>query len=94
MTSRFCLGGNAVFCSWMAIGFPGGVLQVRNVVQHGYWHARSLAYTGSDTARLIEWLRLPGDLVSIVFGAPPLAIASIKRYMGVRVAATGTDSAG
>ncbi len=26
--------------------FPGGVLQVWDVVQHGYWHARSLACTG------------------------------------------------
>jgi nitric oxide reductase subunit B len=64
--------------------FPGGVLQVWDVVQHGYWHARSLAYTGSATARLIEWLRLPGDLVFIVFGAAPLAIAAIKGYIGVR----------
>ena len=64
--------------------FPGGVLQVWDVIQHGYWHARSLAYTGSATARLIEWLRLPGDLVFIIFGAVPLVIAAIKGYMGVR----------
>ncbi len=64
--------------------FPGGVLQVWDVVQHGYWHARSLAYTSTDTARLIEWLRLPGDLVFIVFGAVPLAIAAIKTYVGIR----------
>jgi nitric oxide reductase subunit B len=64
--------------------FPGGVLQVWDVVQHGYWHARSLAYTGAATARLIEWLRLPGDLVFILFGAVPLVIAAIKGYIGVR----------
>ncbi|OOG58683.1 cbb3-type cytochrome c oxidase subunit I [Polaromonas sp. C04] len=63
--------------------FPGGVLQVWDVVQHGYWHARSLAYTGTDTARLIEWLRLPGDLVFIIFGAIPLLIAAIKAYAGI-----------
>ena len=40
--------------------FPGGVLQVWDVIQNGYWHARSLAYTGSDTARLLEWLRTAG----------------------------------
>lgn len=66
--------------------FPGGALQVWDVVQHGYWHARSLDYTGSDRSRLIEWLRLPGDLVFIVFGAVPLVIASIKGYLGVRSA--------
>ncbi|MFI4958219.1 MAG: nitric-oxide reductase large subunit, partial [Lysobacterales bacterium] len=64
--------------------FPGGVLQVWDVVQHGYWHARSLAYTGTDTARLIEWLRLPGDLAFIIFGAVPLTIAAIKAYFGMR----------
>ena len=64
--------------------FPGGVLQVWDVVQHGYWHARSLDYIGSDRSHLIEWLRLPGDVVFIVFGAVPLVIASIKGYLGVR----------
>ncbi|HEV2682671.1 MAG TPA: hypothetical protein VGV14_19380, partial [Rhodanobacter sp.] len=67
--------------------FPGGVLQVWDVVQHGYWHARGLAYTGTHTARLIEWLRLPGDLVFIIFGAAPLSIAAIKAYLGVRATA-------
>lgn len=64
--------------------FPGGVLQVWDVVQHGYWHARSLAYTGTPTARTIEWMRLPGDLVFIIFGAIPLAIAAIKGWLGLR----------
>ena len=30
--------------------FPSGVLQVWDVVQHGYWHARSLDYIGSGRA--------------------------------------------
>jgi nitric oxide reductase subunit B len=67
--------------------FPGGVLQVWDVVEHGYWHARSLDYIGSDRSHLIEWLRLPGDLVFIAFGAVPLVIASIKGYLGVRAGA-------
>ena len=66
--------------------FPGGVLQVWDVVQHGYWHARGLDYIGSERSRLIEWLRLPGDLVFIIFGGVPLVIASIKGYLGVRAA--------
>jgi nitric oxide reductase subunit B len=35
---------------------------------------------------LFEWLRLPGDLVFIVFGAVPLLIASLKGYLGMRSA--------
>ncbi len=64
--------------------FPSGVLQVWDVVQHGYWHARSLDYIGSPRSHLIEWLRLPGDLVFIIFGAIPLTIAAIKGWLGVR----------
>ncbi len=63
--------------------FPGGVLQVWDVIQHGYWHARSLEYTATDAARFIEWLRMPGDLVFIIFGALPLAVAAIKGYIGI-----------
>ncbi len=66
--------------------FPGGVLQVWDVVQHGYWHARSLDYIGSYRSHLIEWLRLPGDLVFIGLGVVPLAIAAVKGYLGVRAA--------
>jgi nitric oxide reductase subunit B len=29
-------------------------------------------------------MRMPGDVVFIVFGAVPLVIASIKGYLGVR----------
>jgi nitric oxide reductase subunit B len=66
--------------------FPSGVLQIWDVVQHGYWHARSLDYVGSDRSHLIEWLRMPGDLVLIIFGAVPLVIAAIKGYLAVRAA--------
>ncbi|HWG10048.1 MAG TPA: cbb3-type cytochrome c oxidase subunit I [Rhodanobacteraceae bacterium] len=85
----FC-GTNIGLAMMVALSlFPGGVLQVWDVVRHGYWHARSLAYTGTDTARLLEWLRLPGDLAFIIFGAFPLVIASIKCYAGVRATRSG-----
>ncbi len=64
--------------------FPGGVLQMWDVMQHGYWHARGLVFTGTTTARTLEWLRLPGDLVFIIFGSVPVAIAAIKAWLGVR----------
>ena len=61
--------------------FPAGVLQFVDVLENGYWHARSLAYTGGDLARLLEWCRLPGDLVFIVFGVVPIAIAAVRAYL-------------
>ena len=64
--------------------FPGGLLQVWDVLQNGYWHARSLDYIGSERSHLIEWLRMPGDLVFIVFGAVPLVIAAGKGYFNLR----------
>lgn len=62
---------------------PSGILQVWDVLENGYWHARSLDYIGSDRSRLLEWLRMPGDVVFIVFGALPLVIAAIKAYVNV-----------
>ena len=61
--------------------FPAGVLQLHDVVENGYWHARSLDYIGSPRALLLEWLRLPGDLVFIIFGAIPLLIAAFKGWV-------------
>jgi nitric oxide reductase subunit B len=63
--------------------FPGGILQVMDVLQNGYWHARSLDYTGQALPRLIEWLRLPGDLIFILFGSIPLALAVCLGYLRV-----------
>jgi nitric oxide reductase subunit B len=65
--------------------FPSGILQVRDVLNHGYWHARSLAYTGGDLPRLFEWLRLPGDMVFIFLGALPILIAVGLGYRGLWV---------
>ena len=62
---------------------PGGLLQVWDVLQNGYWHARSLEYIGSERSHLIEWLRMPGDVIFIVFGAVPLVIATVKAYLGL-----------
>ena len=70
--------------------FPGGVLQLWDVLENGYWHARSLAYSASPRSNLIEWMRMPGDIVFIVFGAVPLVIAAVKAYVGMRLAPEDT----
>jgi nitric oxide reductase subunit B len=64
--------------------FPGGVLQFIDVLENGYWHARGLSYTAQGTARLIEWLRTPGDVVFIVVGVVPALIAVTRCYLNVR----------
>jgi len=63
--------------------FPSGVLQVSDVLENGYWHARSLDYTGGALPRLFEWLRFPGDLVFILLGALPILIALGQGYLAL-----------
>jgi nitric oxide reductase subunit B len=55
--------------------FPTGLLQVQDVLENGYWHARSQAYLAGELPRLLEWLRLPGDMVFIFLGVLPIALA-------------------
>ncbi len=56
--------------------FPGGVLQLWDVLQHGYWHARSAEFLDSRLMHFLEWVRMPGDVVFIGAGVVPLVIAS------------------
>ena len=65
--------------------FPAGVLQLIDVLENGYWHARSLAYTGGDLARLLEWSRFPGDVVFILVGVVPIAIAAARAWFAGRL---------
>lgn len=60
--------------------FPGGVLQLLDVLNHGYWHARGPDFLSQGLVRLIEWFRLPGDLVFIAFGVVPLLLAAGLTY--------------
>jgi nitric oxide reductase subunit B len=61
--------------------FPSGLLQMYDVIEHGYWHARSLAYTAGPLPRFLEWLRMPGDVVFIFLGALPIFIAATLGYL-------------
>ena len=60
--------------------FPGGVLQFYDVLTNGYWHARSLAYMGQPHVRMVEWFRMPGDLIFIFLGVLPMVIAALHTY--------------
>jgi nitric oxide reductase subunit B len=69
--------------AWMCFAtlLPLGILQLYKSVNEGYFEARELKFLTNDTNALLEWLRLPGDILFIVGGAiPALYIA----YLGVR----------
>jgi len=66
--------------AWMVFVnlFPLGVLQLADVVTHGYWHARSLEFF--EKHAYIEWLRLPGDVIFIA-GVLPLLYLTAKAVL-------------
>jgi nitric oxide reductase subunit B len=59
---------------------PGGLLQLYDVLQNGYWHARSLDYTATGPARFVKWMRIWGDLIFIFFGALPMVVGLLAAY--------------
>ncbi len=69
--------------AWMCFGsmFPLGVLQLYHAVAYGYYDARSLNYIQSGALPLLEWMRLPGDVLFILGGAVPIVILC---WRGVR----------
>src|SRR5674476_273872 len=64
--------------------FPSGVLQLLDVIKNGYWHARSLEFSGQQHIVNLAWLRLPADLLFIFAGVVPLLIAVIMTYFNMR----------
>jgi nitric oxide reductase subunit B len=61
--------------------FPAGVLQLWDVLTNGYWHARSLAFTMNGTFHRMEWLRMVGDIIFILFGVVPMFFAAALSYL-------------
>jgi nitric oxide reductase subunit B len=69
--------------AWMVFAtlFPLGILQLHHSVSAGYFEARSLTFLSNRTNSLLEWMRLPGDLVFIVGGVLPILYLA---WLGVR----------
>jgi nitric oxide reductase subunit B len=66
--------------------FPEGILQIWDVLENGYWHARSLEFIGTDRIRMLEWVSMPSHLVLIIIGVIPMVIASGLTYLRIRKA--------
>ena len=69
--------------AWMCFAtlLPLGIAQLYQSVNKGYWEARELEFLTNDTNALLEWLRLPGDIVFIAGGAVPVLLIA---YVGIR----------
>ena len=69
--------------AWMVFAtlFPLGILQLYHSIAVSYYDARTLNYIGSRANSILEWLRMPGDIVFIVGGAMPILYLT---YLGIR----------
>lgn len=68
---------------WMVFAtlLPLGMVQLYHSVSSGYYDARTLKFVTAPTNRVIEWLRLPGDVLFILGGVLPLVYLS---WLGIR----------
>ena len=64
--------------------FPGGVYQLIDALNNGYWHARSPEFLNEALMKTIEWARLPADLIFTVVGVIPAVIAAGLTYARLR----------
>lgn len=64
--------------------FPSGVLQLVDVINNGYWHARSLEFSGQPQMVNLAWLRMPADVIFIVGGVIPLLLAAVLTYFNMQ----------
>jgi nitric oxide reductase subunit B len=69
--------------AWMSFAtlFPLGLLQLYESVNAGYYEARTLEFLTNDTNALIEWIRLPGDVLFIGGGVLPILYLT---WVGIR----------
>ena len=64
--------------------FPGGVVQLWDVLEHGYWHARSPAFSNQGRLVTLAWLRLPADAIFIGLGVVPAVMAAALTYRAMQ----------
>lgn len=64
--------------------FPGGILQLVDVINNGYWHARSQEFLSGGLIKSLEWIRIVPDLIFSLIGVIPLVIGLFVTYWYVR----------
>ena len=84
--SFWCLN---IGLAWMTFAtlLPLGVIQLWHSINDGYYEARSINFIGETSNAVLEWLRMPGDIVFIVGGIMPFVWIA---WLGVRYRIKGT----
>ncbi len=89
------IGLNAGLALMMLIDlFPGGVLQLWDVIQNGYWHARRVEFTMHGPFHTLEWVRVLGDTVFLVVGVIPIVLGTLRATLFAPRAGRGAPTAG
>jgi len=60
------------------------VLHLWDVLEHGYWHARSPAFSNQGRLVTLAWLRLPADAIFIGLGVVPAVMAAALTYRAMQ----------
>jgi nitric oxide reductase subunit B len=77
--------------AWMVFAtlFPLGLLQLYHSISVSYYDARTLNYIGSHANSVLEWMRMPGDIVFILGGTLPILYLSL---LGIRYMKKGSST--
>lgn len=77
--------------AWMVFAtlFPLGIIQLYHSINVSYYDARTLKFIGSRGNSVLEWLRLPGDVVFILGGTLPLLYIC---FLGIRYMRSNTTA--
>ena len=84
--------------AWMCFAtlLPLGILQLRYSVGTGYFEARQLTYVTNSVNTIIEWGRMPGDLIFILGGVLPylyIAFLGLRNWRRGRTVDTFAEDA-
>ena len=84
--------------AWMCFAtlLPLGILQLRYSVGTGYFEARQLTYVTNSVNTIIEWGRMPGDLIFIIGGVLPylyIAFLGLRNWRRGRTVDTFAEDA-
>lgn len=72
--------------------FPAGIVQLWDVMQNGYWHARTPEFLMSGLFHTLEWARVIPDLLFMTLGVIPMVIAIMKTIVAGRKNVFGLKS--
>ena len=80
---RWGFWGLNIGLAWMMFVnlVPLGAWQFYDSASFGYFHARQPEFFEQTGIRVIEWLRLPGDVLFIVAGIVPVFYLAVRMFL-------------